>query len=753
MSLSQSHFLLAAIAAVILSSPAASAAGEQGRPLPEILKLSGQALDDAAATALQHPDALSTADLLQLAQHIANDHKSRQATEEEYEGIWPGMMEIFQAVANRADPSSIAPLAKIYKTIRPEVVMRAALFDPIYVLWMKREMAAMKASPPRSQAAPSGEKSKSPQPLAEETELQKALQSYLEFEKPYKAIFPMKDPEKNGGIYFQGNMPAFCKIVDDFLDGRGKNVSQQIRRFYWGGSCGTGMEQLEVPQRRMLVMALIKEGRLQTAAAAALGIGYNYSFSFDGNARRVQDDFTVDFLKRCGVDWESILLGRVVALGGGTYEDDSAISVLSRNGSPRAARLLLQILPSSTFREPYLYTFAAFITPRPGAPENKTLENHGYARISPGPVPYDLQDELFQAILREMKPDASLDELNACIDMCRRLHRPEASAKLHMLLNHPSGKIVDAAAAALRDLGEKVDVVGNNNPVKFQLMLNGKPFANTAVQWIIGKEPGITTSRSVHTDAGGFVQLDRDEFVDPTHKPKRVAFIANYSDLTADTIRFRAEVDPPKDLNVPVVVNAVAHRVVFNLALNRPADFYKDKQMSLRISPTRNDADLAGFANTDLKMNVAPQVVFDGLEAGAYAVDIFAPGAAHWHSDITISADSAIDVPLKPGTDITLRLKSDSKDSPQLIFFRDGRLFYDDYSVVSGEAYRGFPAGHYKVYAIYADDLATANLAGNWEKILKTKAFAKCAHEFVIPDDNPALMDLGEITPVHPAAR
>lgn len=735
------RFLAVSLVAGMLFS--ASCFGAEENPLPGLMKLKGEELDKAVQHLLSDPGAkYSTSDLMLLAEHATQESNPQDQTTSR--AVWM----LFQIIGNSGDATLYDRLLKVYLSIpAAQRYGDIELINPLYTLWMKREIAVLKEKPPHVVFAPYKDVRVERLLRHEWPELLKAWSAYQSVAKPYRKIYPVMKPKEDEVHYFQGNEEGFFKIVDDFLQGRGENVSQEMLKYYWGGWCGTGSEEMTYPQTRMLVMAFAREGRLKEAMGAVLMVPH-YSFTIY-EAETPPDNLTGEFLAACGLDWEEILAGRVFdgLLNYSLMETSRDFHVLSRYGSPRAARLIeqMQLFIRPDDEPMWLNAMAAFISPRPGAPEKKKRPD---ARISEEPVPDELQDELFRLVLEKMKPDAATDTLSAGIEICSRLHRAEAKDALRVLLKNPSGKIVAAAAAALEELGEKTDVVPNNDPVKFQLLLNGKPLADTDVQWTLEQEPSISMGNKVRTDGEGMISLDREDYVDPTHKPKTITFEPATGEQKLDAVYFRAELQPPRDINVVTAVKLTTFAVVFDITPNRVQEFYKNKQMVLWLRGDR-------IVNSEFKMDATTRVEVPSLPPGKYEAEIRVPGSRIWHSKFTVEGDTEVKAKLEPGADVIMAFEPGDKGEYEDItpvFFKEGKVF-SDYTNAGPGNYTGFPPGKYQFYVPNKKETYAGKIANNPALVLKQPLYKKYMHEFVVNADPEPVVGLGKIALKSPPAQ
>ena len=77
---------------------------------------------------------------------------------------------------------------------------------------------------------------------------------------------------QKGNIDFQTHRTDYWKLVERLLEQKEGPWTDDFLRYRWGGMCGSGSEYFDMPQSRLLVMALVVDQRWSEAAGAVLAV-------------------------------------------------------------------------------------------------------------------------------------------------------------------------------------------------------------------------------------------------------------------------------------------------------------------------------------------------------------------------------------------------------------------------------------------------------------------------------------------------
>ncbi len=239
------------------------------------------------------------------------------------------------------------------------------------------------------------------------------------------------------GISFQANERAFSALIDKVLRKQGDHLAQELDRFLWSGWCGTGSDSLSQPQSLAFFMALLNENRIAEAVGAAVNLqSENPIVTRDGKV-----DARIAFLKKCGLDWETILAGAALESelsGRGFLRDSPYLPELAIFGSERAAGLLLEMARRSKpdMRETYVRALAAFI---PGNTDNVHVGNSSdLRRQSAAPISDETKTRVLALLEEFATPDAPADVVEPALVAFARAKAPSTKPTLRALLRHPA---------------------------------------------------------------------------------------------------------------------------------------------------------------------------------------------------------------------------------------------------------------------------------------------------------------------------
>ena len=169
---------------------------------------------------------------------------------------------------------------------------------------------------------------------------------------------------------------------------------------------------------------------------------------------------------------------------------------------------------------------------------------------------------------------------------------------------------------------------------------------------------------------------------------------------------------------------------------------------SVRVEVRRAEKNRSGLL-PDAELLTFPAnkaIVIDGLQIAAYHVCVNVSGCARWERITVVNAKTkAIDVQLQPGGDVHIKAlpeNSNREISPALLQHgREVKDFYRDES----DTYRGLPIGSYVLHIPSAKELHSGGLAGEDNFGPDEIDHAGRDIAFVISENSPALVDLGEI--------
>src|SRR6266487_72145 len=335
---------------LIVALTVAVASPEQ-RSVDDILSLDGKALFATAKKA--DVSEFSSRDVIRIAKklsaernNIGKDDLNRYA-----------LGSFFEHACKKADVNELAEVIQLYVTLDPESFEKFSLLPPLALRWMHEELKNVSSAclPRKIESAE----------VAVPAELENASSDLIDAWKSFKQatrVYDLKFERRPGirMIGFQSNERAFYRLVDELLLKRGEGLAEKLANFGWSGWCGTGQELLSDPQSVTIFMALVRERRIAEAIGAATYIQDHIGLT----TRDI--DIRIEFLEKCGVDWESVFDGaqldaenHVPPSWHGEY-----LRALAKYGSDRAASLVVKMAKrgKDSTRAQYAPALAAFFT-------------------------------------------------------------------------------------------------------------------------------------------------------------------------------------------------------------------------------------------------------------------------------------------------------------------------------------------------------------------------------------------------------
>src|SRR5260370_15711576 len=117
---------------------------------------------------------------------------------------------------------------------------------------------------------------------------------------------------------------------------------------------------------------------------------------------------------------------------------------------------------------------AAFIS---GSNDNDVTEvsTSDVLRVSKVEVSPQTKLQIIRILQEFATPDASESVVRPALQAFHRAKLPATSATLHALTKHRSTDVARDAADILTSMGEKIVLPPPQNPVRFQILINGEP--------------------------------------------------------------------------------------------------------------------------------------------------------------------------------------------------------------------------------------------------------------------------------------
>ena len=631
-----------------------------------------------------------TAKLLAAERELPKEHPHRGA-----------FTSYFEKACGKAGAPQLERLVDIYSAIDPGGFDRQGVLAPLATAWLMNDLAARGEIapvelPPFAGTLPPG-LADAPQ------ELVAAWQLYKRATQAFDAAF--RGPERqHQTISFQMNKRSFYQVIDGILQGRGENLAEQLAAYAWSGWCGTGSDSLERPQAIGLLIALLQEGRIREAIGAAVHLQSDRPLiSADGrqNAR-------IEFLKRCGLDWESLMAGaRIDSDLGLSYAGWNAATLqeMAAFGSDRAAALIVQMSRRAPReqREPYARALATLVPGDTGHIEGGTIYGGEIKRSPDVSLSAEAKASVVVALHEFARPDAPSRIVEHALVGLARARSAESKPALRELLKHPSPAVTKMAAHLLRLLGETNAAAPAAAPVRFHLSFNGTPVrSGTSIGWQLNFGGGGSTSSSTPADESGTVQIDREDFLDHAQPVTAVVLSGARGNDPVDEPYFHVAVPVPVDLDAVTAVDVPLARM--ELRVDRlgsvAADAADNAKVEIRRQePKRDPADpYTYFDDAPWRFEVPlGRVVNLSLQSGEYTLKVIAAGSAKHTSALTIGpTPTPVSVALKPGG--AMRFKAVRPDGEEIVrttLLHEGKELEHGYFDWHAKTWEGLPAGNY----------------------------------------------------------
>ena len=654
-------------------------------------------------------------------------------------------------------------LLNLYDMVPLESRRQSPLLDALSTFWIKRELTKVfSEGKPKKIAFDKSDFTLPPQLANTSAELKNAWMTYREIIANYEANLETYKDEK--WIYTQNSWPTFYGAIAEFLHGKKDSTIGKMIQFEWGGWCGTGSDMLLTPKTRTIWMAFLKERNYPMALGALL------SYMNQGNRMMLNADedflWQKQFIEWFGLDWETLLVGAVLD-GHAEY-----LRFLGTQGSQKTAQYLslMGSLPMDGWtRQTYLRSVAAFITPGCVVGNYGTGSSADITRQAKDEIPQETQKELLDILTGQVNSDVDSNMMDIVSHLLTPLCRPEAKDALNKILQSPYTEPRKRAVIALQALGEKVEIPKDPGPVYFRLLNNDVPLANKDIEWTLKQNDQMSMSSSVYTDDNGQFSLKRDYLVDPT-KNWKLVLSSGRNMKNIDDVFFNIEADLPKNFDKTIDIPLNTSTLTLNLHLNRSEDYYKDKQMGVRIhynGPGGGGLVYFQAVGKEFKLPVTSKITFPHLTAGEYYITIFVPGAAMWaQQNIKVGVEpQELEVKLQPGADLKFTIvapggSGQDQNIPFNLLTKEGRTpgvnFWSVNYDYMTKSYRGLPLGVYELTILSSEERKKQARErnnrgeGREEIFLDMLEYQGEKRIIVVDNKSPDVIDLGiiELKPV-----
>lgn len=658
--------------------------------------------------------------------------------DDDWQRVWQETQTFKQDCAV-ATTGEMPPLIERFGRIEDSSYTKGRAFIALAEAWFRLQPLPAKA------VFSSEETPLPPLPEGFPDELIAALRHYQEVNAPFEKLSAsaLKGESK---IDFQAHEADYWKLLIEMLTGQGGPFTERVLAFRWGHWCGTGSERFYAPQSRAILMALLQDQRWSEAAGASLAARPDGPMR--GTARvlssLVSDPVVVvagglafqslpphDYYKRQGMTG---LLGLMAVLPG-----DERVRLLT---------MLVPWIPPDSRRD-YYRVLGKFV------PIVEDPNSDGSAeRWMIGDMSGDNLDELVAERVDEKGQALALDFLcsqataslpveaaQELVRVFRPKRHPVIRSALRRLLEHPSATVATEAATALAERGEKVEIPAKLGPVRYQLTINGQPYAGRRVSWTVQKKEGSTSSE-VTTSAEGVAELSRDDFLDGT-----IEGVALRSVEMADLLQpwFSILLPAPPPTNDLHPANVETMRQTLHLDLPRPDADLAGQTMEIVLwgAQDAKNQRLGFWMPVKFSLPAARKIVLPNIQRGTYRLEIRIPGFTTWNDAFEVGASEKLTLPFQRARDVRLTVQPPSGWNefsiiPEL--WKNGKRISTDWDYEK-HLFRGVSVGAYTLHLPSSAEVRKRVHFG----LPDGPEFSGADIPFEVTSENPQPLDLGVI--------
>ncbi len=586
-----------------------------------------------------------------------------------------------------------------------------------------------------------------PLPEGFQDELIAALRRYQEVNAPFEKLSAsaLKGEAK---IDFQAHEADYWKLLTEMLTGQGGPFTERVLAFRWGHWCGTGSERFYAPQSRAILMALLQDQRWAEAVGASLGT--RAEGPMRGTARvlssLVSDPVAVvagglafqslpphDYYKHQGMTG---LLGLMAMLSG-----DERVRLLT----------VLASWVSPDSRRDYYRVLVKFVPIVEDPNTDGSAEGWGIEYGSGGDNLEELMaervDEKGQALALDFlcsQATASLpvEAAQELVRVFRPKRHPAIRSALRRLLEHPSATVATEAATALAERGEKVEIPAKLGPVRYQLTINGQPYANRKVSWTVQKKEGSPGSE-VTTSTEGVAELSRDYFLDGTVEGVALRSV-EMANLSQPWFRILLPAPPPTNDLHPANVETM--RQVLLLDLPRPDAEWMGQTMEIVLWGAQDGENqrLGFWMPVKFSLPAAREIVLPQIQRGTYRMEIRIPGFTTWNDAFEVGASEKVTLPFQRARDVRFTVQPPSGLGEFFIIpelWKNGKRVSTDWDYEK-RVFRGVSVGAYTLHLPSSAEIRKTHRLG---LPYDAPEFAGADIPFEVTPDNLEPLDLGVI--------
>ena len=725
-------------------------------PAKELLKLDGKELIEAADDV--SPSFYTADELIAVAEKLMSHGFVREKG-----GPLNPFWEYFEQACLKANDQQLDRLVKIYTRLEPRSVERVSVLPTLTSRLVSREVASIRAEKRKvtlariTPALPLELKAAPP-------ELQEAWRTYRRAMLSFENAFPKID----GQIEVSPNEKSFYKLINAALEGS-TGLEDKIRQFADTDAKCLGDTNVEDAQDIAILLMLLRERRLDESIGAALRVaGTEGSVS---SPEKVMGS-VVELIEVCGLDWEMIVAGGQAAnelRGGRFWGSNPYLAALTEYGSARVGLLVNQLahLSKPDARAPYVGAFRTWIETAPKLQKcngkDVDVGRTDYELRAGRAMPRTVQEAFLHTAEEFSTADCSEDMARYALNIFGRTQAASSIPALQALTRHVSDEVGRDAATVLCAMGLTTTRPPVGAPVRFRILLNGKPVS-------VGQEVGWTVSSTTDTvndrteaNAEGVVELPRRHFLSTSKPAREVELYTLGHQANGPTFKVRTPVPGNLDAtaDVPVKISSLEITLTNQDHLNAPAPkkaFLYFVPHDEESAPSDGLSDASdGTSKIQMRrigINVfqsqyevpaQPSISVPAVQDGIYDVFIGVAGAEVWQGIARVGPGAPkTDAALKAGSDVRFEVVTpDSSPGSRADIFKDGKEFDAEGSYPRG--YRALPCGHYEICICGSEWIDQYRQTMNLKRGPDEVRYAGREIFFEITEGSPAIIDLGEI--------
>ncbi|WP_043586178.1 hypothetical protein [Geminisphaera colitermitum] len=554
-------------------------------------------------------------------------------------------------------------------------------FKGLAQLWLRLKAEDWQTTPPPAPRFPdTGIDDAAIQNLSPDQ--QQAWQAYRRAATARNALEPSyrtwADQEKAPN--YISDRTVFWSLFGDLLADTRTVSAREILNYTWGSSCGTGSQNFYYAREQAALIALARAGQTAECIGSIFRQPFDYMPSFFGFVPSY--DVNMRLLRLCSgsaTEAEKLCLGALVdADNNSTTFNNSllrknALLMLLVESETRPVELVLNMARRAPTKA--IYDYMKALAPLLQSHEQrKQPQIRSFSLPLPPPLP---DGPLRTEIVHFFAGQAAVSPTSLTVDQTRETirwlednHDPVVIKTLHSLLAHPSSRVADAAAAALKRLGINAIVPKKpkSAPLRYRLLVNGQPQPNLEVRWTITRQTpttrdsieGVSSHTRTHSD--GVLEISRDYLIDADGAQVSIQLdsgirFASLQPGGLDQPIFCVLLPAPRQsddgtptdatdatIDVPLTLTSMRLKIV----LPRPASEFAGQKMHVSLRPGKDASKAVSFFFCDAELPVADTVDIALIMAGKHTLSLSIPDVATWSGQVDPSDPGTHTLTLKP---------------------------------------------------------------------------------------------------------